>query len=527
MKKMTEKRTTLLVVMILTVVITGVIINILLKTLETEAEDYKELQVFKEALTIVQKSYVEDIQSKELIHGAIKGMVGSLDAHSDAMTPEQYRKMQVDSKGVRISKLISTAEAEVDGYDELKVFKDALTVVKKNLEEDIQPKDLVYGAIQGMMMSLDPHSDFMTPEQYTEMQVDTEGEFGGIGIKVETKEGVITVMDILDNTPAFKAGIKEGDKIIKINNESTRDMRPQGAISKMRGNPSSTVTITVYREGWKETKDFTMRRETITISSVKAKMLGEGLGYIKIHQFQRQTASDFSTALSKLMRENMKALILDLRNNPGGLLYSAVDVTSQLIPSEKLVVYTKDRNGKKKEYINRKNHPHLTVPMVVLVNDGSASASEIVAGALKDWNRATVIGTVTYGKGSVQTVVPLKDGSALTLTTAKYYTPKGISIQATGILPDILVTPGITKGQPVRPVTREKDLEGHLANATMRQANVSQETVAVIVDEETDVQLQSAMKLLKSQIFRNPKLTSSQHVWLKLCLNQMPGGGNV
>src|SRR4030066_155928 len=450
MKKMTEKRTTLLVVMILTVVITGVIINILLKTLETEAEDYKELQVFKEALTIVQKSYVEDIQSKELIHGAIKGMVGSLDAHSYAMTPEQYK----------------------------------------------------------------------------EMQVDTEGEFGGIGIKVETKDGMLTVFDILDDTPAFKAGIKEGDKIIKINNESTKDMRHEEAVRKMRGAPSTTVKVTVHREGWRETKDFTMRRETITISSVKPKMLGDGIGYIKINQFQRQTASDFSSALSRLMQESMKALILDLRNNPGGLLYSAVDVTSQLIPSEKLVEYTQDRNGKKKEYINRKSIPHLTVPMVVIVNDGSASASEIVAGALKDWNRAAVIGTVTYGKGSVQTVVPLKDGSALTLTTAKYYTPKGISIQATGILPDILVTPRIKKGQPVRPVTREKDLERHFSNGKIKQTNVLQETVPVILDEETDVQLQSAIEFLKSKMLRNPNFTCSQNVLPKPCLNQMPGGGN-
>jgi carboxyl-terminal processing protease len=527
MKKMTEKRTILLAVMILTIVITGAMLSILLKTLETEAEGYKELQVFKEALTIVQKGYVEDVQSKELIHGAIKGMVGSLDAHSDVITPEHYKEMQVDPKGILVSKLISTAEAEVDNYDELKVFKDALTVVKKNLEENIQPKDLVYGAIQGMMVSLDPHSDFMTPEQYKEMQVDAEGEFGGIGIKVEIKDGVLTVIDLLDDTPAYNSGIKEGDKIVKINNESTKDMRPQDAIGKLRGAPSTYVTLTVHREGWKQTRDFTIRRETITISSVKSKMLGDDIGYIRIYQFQKQTASDFSLALSKLTQNNMKSLILDLRNNPGGLLYSAVDVASQFIPSEKLVVYTKDRNGKKKEYINRKNHRQLTVPIVVIVNDGSASASEIVAGALKDWNRATVIGTVTYGKGSVQTVVPLKDGSALTLTTAKYYTPKGISIQATGILPDILVKPRIKKGQPVRPVTREKDLEGHLVNAAMKQTGVSHETAPVIIDEKADVQLQSAVEFLKSKIFRNPKVTCAQNVFPKPCLNRMSGGGNV
>jgi carboxyl-terminal processing protease len=217
-------------------------------------------------------------------------------------------------------------------------------------------------------------------------------------------------------------------------------------------------------------------------------MLNDGIGYIKIFQFQKQTASEIAAALSTLMQKHMHALILDLRDNPGGLVYSAVDVVSQFIPSEKIVVYTKNKKGENKEYRSKETNPYTSVPMVIIVNEGSASASEIVAGALKDWQRATLIGTRTYGKGSVQTVVPLKDGSALKLTTAKYYTPKGISIQTTGILPDIVVSPKIKK----RNVTAGKT----------EQTDVSKEIIPMILDEKEDVQFQSAIDLLKSKPFR-------------------------
>jgi carboxyl-terminal processing protease len=307
------------------------------------------------------------------------------------------------------------------------------------------------------------------------------------------------VIHLLDDTPAYKAGIKAGDKIIKINNESTKDMGLQDAISKMRGAPSTTVKLTILREGLKANKGFTIMRETIKIDSVKSEMFKDGIGYIKIYQFQKQTASDFSAALSNLMQKNMKSLILDLRDNPGGLLYSAVDVASQFIQSDKLVVYTKNKKGLKKKYRSRKKTHNLAVPIVVIVNGKSASASEIVAGALKDWHRATIIGTTTYGKGSVQTVMPLKDGSAVRLTTARYYTPEGNSIQATGISPDILVKHKIKKGQPVHIVKRERDLEGHLTNGELEQTNISKEIVPVVINEKEDKQLQMAIDILRNK----------------------------
>lgn len=407
----------------------------------------------------------------------------------------------VASAGIFIGRwCISVVDAEVAGYEELKVFSEALSIVRKNYVEDIKPKDLIYGAVKGMLSSLDPHSAFMTPEQYKEMQVDTKGEFGGIGIQIGIKEGMLTVIAPIEDTPACKAGIKAGDKIIKINNEFTKDMSLHDAVSKMRGAPSSSVKITILREGWKETKDFTILREIIKIKSVRSKLIEEGIGYIKINQFQEQTASDLSDAIDRLMQQNINSLVLDLRNNPGGLLNSAVDVSSQFLPSGKLVVFIKDRKGERIEYRSRKNSENSTIPIVVLVNQGSASASEIVAGALKDWNRAVIIGTQTFGKGSVQSVVPLGDGSALRLTTARYYTPKGVSIQTTGIAPDIMVKPEIKEGEKGRPAIREKDLERHLKNGVEIEEKPAEpeEIVPMEVDEKEDIQLQRAIDLLKT-----------------------------
>ncbi len=407
----------------------------------------------------------------------------------------------VASAGIFIGRWsISIVDAEVEGYEELKVFSEALSIVRKNYVEDIKPKDLIYGAVKGMLSSLDPHSAFMTPEQYKEMQVDTKGEFGGIGIQIGMKEGMLTVIAPIEDTPAYKVGIKAGDKIIKINSEFTKDMSLHDAVSKMRGAPSSSVKITILREGWKETKDFTIVREIIKIKSVRSKLIEEGIGYIKINQFQEQTASDLSDAIDKLTQQNINSLILDLRNNPGGLLNSAVDVSSQFLPSGKLVVFIKDRKGDKLEYRSGKNSENSTIPMVVLVNQGSASASEIVAGALKDWNRAVIIGTQTFGKGSVQSVVPLGDGSALRLTTARYYTPNGISIQTTGITPDILVKQEIKEGGKGRPAIREKDLERHLKNGVEIEEKPTEpdEMIPVEIDEKEDIQLQRAIDLLKT-----------------------------
>jgi len=406
----------------------------------------------------------------------------------------------VASAGIFIGRwTLSSVEAE-EIYEELKIFSEALSLVRKNYVEDVKPKDLIYGALKGMVSSLDPHSGFLTPDQYKEMQVDTKGEFGGIGIQIGVKDGMLTVIAPIEDTPADKVGIEAGDRIIKINNEFTKDMGLHEAVSKMRGLPSTSVKITILREGWKETKDFIIVREIIKIQSVKSKLLEDGIGYIKLNQFQEQTAADLSNAIEDLTKENINSLILDLRNNPGGLLNSAVDVASQFLAQGKLVVFIKDKKGDKIEYKSTKYTVNQDLPMVAIVNQGSASAAEIVAGALKDWNRAVVIGTQTFGKGSVQSVIPLSDGGALRLTTARYYTPKGISIQTTGIAPDIVVKPEVKEGEKARPVIREKDLEGHLKNVMEEEASDegSEEMIPVEIDEQDDVQLQRAIDLLKT-----------------------------
>ena len=395
---------------------------------------------------------------------------------------------------------VGLVNAEVEGYESIKIFTEALSIVKKNYVEEIKTKDLVYGAIKGMINSLDPHSGFMNPEAYKEMQVDTKGEFGGLGIQIGIKDNILTVIAPIDDTPAYKAGIQAGDRIVKINDEITRDMGLLDAVNKMRGPKGTSVRITIMREGWKEPKEFAIMREIIKIKSVKYKMLEEGIAYVKLTQFQEQTAADLSKVLSQLSADKVNSLVLDLRNDPGGLLNSAVDVTSQFLPPGKLVVYIKDRAGEKNEYRTGGNFTFYDKPsMVVLVNQGSASASEIVAGALKDWRRAVILGVQTFGKGSVQSVIPLSDGSGLRLTTARYYTPSGTSIQSTGIMPDIVVKIEAKNGTKEHTVVREKDLERHLKNEKEEEKGQAEQEMAPLeVSEKDDVQLQRAIDLLKT-----------------------------
>jgi carboxyl-terminal processing protease len=301
----------------------------------------------------------------------------------------------------------------------------------------------------------------------------------------------------IDDTPAYKAGIKAGDKIVKINNESAKDMSLQDAVIKMRGAPKTPVTLSIFREGWKDTKDFTIVRDVIKIKSIKSKVLENNIGYIKLSQFQEQTSDDLAVAIKQLNDAKVNSLILDLRNDPGGLLNSAIDVAGQFLPKGKLVVYTKTRSGEKTEFFTSGDDV-FSPQMIVLVNQGSASASEIVAGALKDWNRAVIVGTQTFGKGSVQTVIPLSGGAGLRLTTAKYYTPKGTSIQNTGITPDIIVKLTAKNGVKEHKVLREKDLEGHLKNEQKDSVPEDEETAPLEVDDKDDVQLQRAIDILKT-----------------------------
>ena len=419
--------------------------------------------------------------------------------------------------GVLIAKGWDRGVLATETYEELKTFTEVLALVQKHYVEEVKTKDLVYGAIRGMLMTLDPHSAFMPPDVYKEVQVETKGEFGGVGIQIGIKDNRLTVIAPIDGTPAERAGIKAGDYIIKVNEESTKDMTLVDAVQKMRGPKGTKVTITIQREGAAEPMAFVLTREIIKIESVRSKMLDGNIGYIRVTQFQDQTAKDVSAALRKLHEQKMQSLILDLRNNPGGLLTSAVEVSEQFVGPNRLIVYIKTREGRKDDYVSHSKEQPDDYPIVALVNEGSASASEIVAGALQDWGRAVIVGVQTFGKGSVQTILPLGDGSGLRLTTAKYYTPKGRSIHGVGINPDIVV-----KGKPTAaPPLRERDIDKTLREpGTSPQPAPLHENPAAPKPEpkdgkkdreaakdkegkekdEEDPQLQKAVELLKSWI---------------------------
>lgn len=413
----------------------------------------------------------------------------------------------ITGKGLR-----NAVSAENETYEELKVFSEVLSLIQKNYVEETNSKDLVRGAVRGMLNILDPHSAFMSPEMYKEIQVDTKGEFGGLGIQIGIKDSRLTVIAPIEETPADRAGIKAGDFITKVDDESTKDMTLMEAVQKMRGPKGSTVILTIQREGTKDPLIFNLTRELIKIDSVKSKMLENHIGYVRLTQFQEMTAKDLAAALKKLKDAEMQSMILDLRNNPGGLLTSAVETTELFLPAGKGIVSVKGRDPKKAkdEYLSNSKDPFLTYNMIVLVNEGTASASEIVSGALQDWGRAVILGTPTFGKGSVQTILQLADGSGLRLTTAKYYTPKGNSIQSIGITPDIIVKPITVKGVPeAPPVLREKDLERHLKNEGVELKSgkeMDQPSVPHLSElerEGEDIQLQKAIELLKTwEIFK-------------------------
>jgi len=342
--------------------------------------------------------------------------------------------------------LYSFARSEIekkkkdDLYKQVELFSDTLAIIDSEYVDDTKPKDLIYGALKGMLGSLDPHSQFMDPETYNELKVDTEGRFGGLGIEITVKDGLLTVVSPIEDTPAWKAGLKPNDRIVKINNELTRDITLVDAVKKMRGKPGEPVNITVLRESEKKLIEFKIVRDIIKIKDIKESLiLEEGIGYIRLVEFRENTASQFNAALAKLNKEGMSALILDLRNNPGGLLDVAVKVAEQFVDNGKMIVYTKGKkNNQSLEFISHNTHPINNLPMVVPINEGSASGSEIVAGCLQDYKRAIIMGVKSFGKGSVQTVIPLNDGSALRLTTSKYFTPSGKIIHGNGVIPDIV-----------------------------------------------------------------------------------------
>jgi carboxyl-terminal processing protease len=349
----------------------------------------------------------------------------------------------------------------------LQTFAQALALIEEQYAESKPAKDLIYGAIQGAVGTLDAHSSFMTPDDFRELQIETKGKFSGIGIEITLKNQVLTVVSPIEGTPAYRAGIQAGDQILKINGAGTKKMGLAEAVKLIRGVKGSKVTLTINRQGFPQPKDFVIVREIIPIRSVKARLLPGGIGYIRVANFQDQTDSDLRSYLKKMHQKLVpfKGLILDLRNDPGGLLEQAVQVSDEFL-SAGLIVYTEGRSPRQnmRFYAHPGNQPgeKTTFPLIVLINEGSASASEIVAGALKDQKRALIVGTKSFGKGSVQTIIPLEDGSALRLTTALYYTPSGVTINEKGIIPDVVVDePAIPADKSLQKL-RDEALDRHM-----------------------------------------------------------------
>jgi carboxyl-terminal processing protease len=407
------------------------------------------------------------------------------------------------------NRIVNNAEGQ-ERYEYSKTYSDVMDIVRKNYVDTTKDKDLVYNAIKGMVESLDPHSSFLTPEMYKEMQTETKGQFGGIGIEITVKDGFPTVITAIEDTPAFKAGLRSADHIVKIDSKPTKNMGLVDVVKLIRGQKGKPVLLTIMREGFDLPKDYQVMRDVIMVKSVKYRMLDDKYGYIRITQFQERTGKDLNAAvddLRKTAKGGLKGILLDLRNNPGGLLDQAVEVSDKFI-SDGLITYIEGRKSEQKAtYPAKKRSDDYLGPLVVLVNEGSASGSEIVAGALQDSKRAIVVGTKSFGKGSVQTIIPLADGSAVRLTTARYYTPSGRSIQAEGINPDIIVDNDFVrrKGDKFAAI-KEKDLDKHLEGSKKEEEKVVEDKKPSpdapdkdgVKIEDDDIQLAMGRQILKS-----------------------------
>jgi carboxyl-terminal processing protease len=370
--------------------------------------------------------------------------------------------------------------------DELRTFAEVYSAIKQGYVEPVEDKKMISNAISGMLANLDPHSSYLDADAFKDLQVGTQGEFGGLGIEVGMEDGLVKVVSPIEDTPAYRAGIKSGDLIFKLDDTLVKGLTLSDAVKKMRGKPKTSIKLSILRKGETKPLEITLMREVIKVQSVKSKITEPGYGWIRVTQFQDNTVAELAKHLTTLYKEgNLRGLVLDLRNDPGGLLNGAIGVSAAFLPPDVKVVSTDGRTeDAKQEFLARprdylrgtKEDPlrNLTaeikkVPMVVLVNSGSASASEIVAGALQDYKRAVIMGTQTFGKGSVQSVLPLPNNTAIKLTTARYYTPEGRTIQAKGIMPDIVVeeSPNGANGSPR---LREADLDRHLINDKEKDA---------------------------------------------------------
>ncbi len=397
--------------------------------------------------------------------------------------------------GVLHAKKVETQDAV---YQELELFTDAHSIIQDDYVEQPEAKQLVYGALKGMLATLDPYSQFLDPDSYNELKIDTEGQFGGLGIEITIKDDLLTIISPIDDTPAFKAGLKPGDRIVKIDGQLTRGITLLDAVKKLRGKSGTQVTLTVLREGDNELKDVALTRDIIKIQSVReAKVLEDHIGYVRVSDFRENTNKDLENALNKLKDEKIDSLIVDLRNNPGGLLDVSVTVSELFLERQQLIVSTKGRlRSQNLEFRSRRDGVARDFPLVVLVNEGSASASEIFAGAMQDHRRGIILGMKTHGKASVQTIFPLKDGSALRLTTSKYFTPAGRSIHGHGIDPDVQVPLEPDREKDKDEKEKEKDKEKHQAEDVFNSIE-HPNNKAEAKKEPMDSQLARAVDLLK------------------------------
>jgi len=393
--------------------------------------------------------------------------------------------------------------------EDLRTFTDVYARIKQDYVTDVNDSDLLKNAIRGMLSGLDPHSSYLDEEQFRELQIGTSGEFGGLGIEVGMENGFVKVIAPIDDTPAARAGVKAGDLIIKLDDKSVKGLTLEDAVKLMRGKKGSDIVLTIVRDGEDAPLDITLTRDVIRVRSVRNRVLEPGYGYVRISNFQSKTTRSLIDALDALKKKNegdLKGLVLDLRNNPGGVLTGAVGVSDTFLKDNKLIVYTEGRvEDSELKYSASTGDTLNGAPLVVLINQGSASASEIVAGAMQDHERGTIIGTTSFGKGSVQTILPLNDSTALKLTTARYYTPNGRSIQSEGIVPDILLkVEGSEEETSALSAISESDLDGHLENEDQEANQKAREPKSVVSipkqseGDTTDYALDEALKVLKS-----------------------------
>lgn len=393
--------------------------------------------------------------------------------------------------------------------EDLRTFTDVYARIKQDYVTDVDDSDLLKNAIRGMLAGLDPHSSYLDEEQFRELQIGTSGEFGGLGIEVGMENGFVKVIAPIDDTPADRAGVKAGDLIIKLDDKSVKGLTLEEAVKLMRGKKGSDIVLTIVRDGEDAPLALTLTRDVIRVRSVRNRVLEPGYGYVRISNFQSKTTRGLLDALASLKKKNegdLKGLVLDLRNNPGGVLTGAVGVSDVFLKDNELIVYTEGRvEDSELKYSASTGDSLKGAPLVVLINQGSASASEIVAGAIQDHHRGTIIGTTSFGKGSVQTILPLNDSTALKLTTARYYTPAGRSIQNEGIVPDILLKEeGVSDEETsALSIISEADLEGHLESENKEANKQAREPKSIVTikkatkDDTTDYALEEAIKVLK------------------------------